>query len=69
MKALFICDNKEEWTNLSQLFMGNFPKVELVCALNGHDAIAETGVAFLVIGIPKISHDTVILFSTGPKGR
>ncbi|OUR96752.1 hypothetical protein A9Q84_10450 [Halobacteriovorax marinus] len=39
MKALFICDNKEEWTKLSQLFMGNFPKVELICALNGHDAL------------------------------
>lgn len=39
MKALFICDNKEEWNNLSQLFAGNFPKVELVCAMNGHDAL------------------------------
>jgi hypothetical protein len=39
MKALFICDNKEEWTNLSQIFSANFPKVELICSINGADAL------------------------------
>lgn len=39
MKALFICDNKEEWAGLSQTFSANFPKVELICALNGADAL------------------------------
>jgi response regulator RpfG family c-di-GMP phosphodiesterase len=39
MKAIFICDNKEEWENLNRLFSSNFPKVELICALNGEDAL------------------------------
>mgnify|MGYP000430453335 CR=1 FL=1 len=39
MKALFICDNKEEWENLNKLFNANFPKVELICSLNGADAL------------------------------
>ena len=39
MKAIFICDNKEEWTSLSRIFAVNFPKVELVCSLTGDDAL------------------------------
>ena len=41
MKALFICDNKEEWTNLSKLFTANFPKVELICSINASDALEK----------------------------
>lgn len=39
MKALYICDNKEEWTTLNKLFAGNFPKLELICTLNADDAL------------------------------
>ncbi len=39
MKALYICDNKDEWLTLNGLFAGNFPKVELICCLNGSDAL------------------------------
>ena len=39
MKALYICDNKEEWESLNRLFAGNFPKIELICCLNGNDAL------------------------------
>lgn len=33
VKALFICDNKDEWNLLSNLFKTHFGHVELVCAL------------------------------------
>lgn len=39
MKALFVCDNKEDWGLLSNLFKAHFSNVELVCALNGEKAM------------------------------
>lgn len=39
MKALFICDNKEDWGLLSNLFKAHFTKVDLVCALGGGSAM------------------------------
>ncbi|EQC52614.1 HD domain-containing phosphohydrolase [Bacteriovorax sp. DB6_IX] len=39
MKALYICDDKEEWNHIRNLFASHFPKVELICVLDGNDAI------------------------------
>jgi response regulator RpfG family c-di-GMP phosphodiesterase len=39
MKALYICDDKEEWSHIRNLFSSHFPKVELVCVIDGNDAI------------------------------
>jgi len=39
LKALFICDEKEEWNYLRNIFRAHFSKVELVCAIKGADAI------------------------------
>lgn len=39
MKALYICDNKEEWRPISNLFHSHFPKVELVCSMKGQEAL------------------------------
>lgn len=39
MKALFVCDQKEEWTLLTNLFHAHFSGVELVCVLRASDAI------------------------------
>lgn len=39
MKALYICDNKEEWRPLHNLFHSHFPKVEFVCSLKGVEAL------------------------------
>ncbi len=39
MKALFICDNKEEWGLLRNLFHAHFSKVELICAIKASDAL------------------------------
>ncbi len=39
MKALFICDQKEEWSTHSNLFKTHFKDVELVCAIKGSDAL------------------------------
>ncbi|CAM9872365.1 unnamed protein product, partial [Chrysoparadoxa australica] len=39
LKALFICDQKDEWTLLTNLFHAHFTGVELICALKGSEAI------------------------------
>lgn len=39
MKALFICDEKEEWNLLRNIFHAHFSKMELVCVLKGEDAL------------------------------
>ena len=39
MKALFICDEKEEWNLLRNIFHAHFRKMELICVLRGSDAI------------------------------
>ena len=39
MKALYICDNKEEWGLLSNLFKAHFSKIELICALKTNQAL------------------------------
>lgn len=39
MKALFICDDKEEWNYLRNIFRAHFSKVELICAIKGSDAM------------------------------
>lgn len=38
MKALYICDDKEQWGFIRNLFSSHFPKVELICVINGNDA-------------------------------
>ncbi|MCK5883829.1 MAG: hypothetical protein KAG61_09085 [Bacteriovoracaceae bacterium] len=46
MKAIFICDNKDEWGIYSNLFKAHYPKIELTCKLNLRDVarhIAEQG--------------------------
>lgn len=39
MKALYVCDNKEEWNLLRNIFHAHFSKVELICAIKGADAL------------------------------
>ena len=39
MKALYICDEKEEWDHFRSIFNRFFPRIELICVLNGDDAI------------------------------
>ena len=39
MKALFVCDDKEQWNELSTLFRTHLPKIELICAIKGSDAM------------------------------
>jgi response regulator RpfG family c-di-GMP phosphodiesterase len=39
LKALFICDQKEEWNTHTVLFKQHFPNCELVCAIKGEDAL------------------------------
>jgi hypothetical protein len=39
VKALFICDEKEEWNLLRNIFHAHFPKIELVCVQKGQDAL------------------------------
>lgn len=39
MKALFVCDDKEQWNELYNLFRTHLPKIELICAIKGSDAI------------------------------
>lgn len=39
MKALFICDNKEEWNLIQNIFHAHFPKVEIICAIKSTDGL------------------------------
>lgn len=39
LKALFICDQKEEWTLLTNLFHAHFSGIELICVLKASDAL------------------------------
>lgn len=39
MKALFVCDEKEEWTLLTNLFHAHFKKISLVCVRKPHEAM------------------------------
>lgn len=39
MKALFVCNDKEEWNLLHKIFKSHFPKIELMCVLAGEDAL------------------------------
>ena len=39
MKALYICDEKDEWGYIRDSFKNCFPDIELHCAMNGDDAI------------------------------
>lgn len=39
MKALFICDEKEEWNLLRNIFHAHFPKIELICVQKGQEAL------------------------------
>jgi response regulator RpfG family c-di-GMP phosphodiesterase len=39
LKALFICDDKEDWNLLRNLFHAHFNKVELICVTSGKDAL------------------------------
>lgn len=38
MKALYVCDDKEGWGFIRNLFSSHFPKVELICVISGNDA-------------------------------
>lgn len=39
MKALFVCNDKEEWNLLHKIFNSHFSKIELMCVLGGEDAL------------------------------
>jgi len=39
MKALFVCDEKEEWNLVRNLFHAHFKKLELICVMRGSDAL------------------------------
>ena len=39
MKALYICDEKEEWQHIRSILNRFFPRLELICVLSGEDAI------------------------------
>ncbi len=39
MKALFICDEKEEWNLLRNLFHTHLKKLELICVMKGAEAL------------------------------
>lgn len=39
MKALFVCDDKEEWNLLSNLFHTHLKKLELICVMRGSEAL------------------------------
>lgn len=39
MKALFICNDKEEWNLLHKIFTSHFKKIELMCVLDGETAL------------------------------
>ena len=39
MKALFICDEKEEWNLLRNLFHAHLNKLELICVMRGAEAL------------------------------
>ncbi len=39
MKALFVCDEKEEWTLLTNLFHAHFKKISLICVRKSHEAM------------------------------
>ncbi len=39
MKALFICDEREDWILLINIFHAHFPKIELICAQTGQEAL------------------------------
>ncbi len=39
MKALFVCDEKEEWNLLRNLFHTHFKKLELICVMRGSEAM------------------------------
>ena len=38
LKALFVCNDKEEWNLLHKIFGSHFSKIELMCVLAGEDA-------------------------------
>lgn len=60
MKALYICDNKEDWGLVSNLFKVHFSKVELVCALKAQTAMEYLNFEgpFAVILIDATMKDT-----------
>lgn len=39
LKALFVCNDKEEWNLLHKIFGSHFSKIELMCVLAGEDAL------------------------------
>ena len=39
MKALYICDEKEEWQHIRSILNRFFSRLELICVLSGEDAI------------------------------
>jgi hypothetical protein len=39
LKALFICDQKEEWTLLTNLFHAHFSGIEVICVLRKEEAM------------------------------
>jgi HD-GYP domain-containing protein (c-di-GMP phosphodiesterase class II) len=60
MKALYICDNKEDWALVSNLFKAHFSKVDLICALKAQTAMEYLNFEgpFAVILIDATMKDT-----------
>ena len=62
MKAVFICDNKEEWEFYTNVFKLHFSKIELICKISVKDAIqfiSEDGAPLFVIIDALIKGDTL----------
>ncbi|MBT3584387.1 MAG: hypothetical protein HN509_05755 [Halobacteriovoraceae bacterium] len=63
MKALFICDDKDEWEIIRNIFKSKFPKISVMFALRGSDAMdylsyeGPFGLILIEVGI-KSDHPT-----------
>lgn len=62
MKAVFVCDNKEDWEFYTNLFKLHFSKIELICKISVKDAIqfiSEDGPPLFVIIDSLVRGDTL----------
>ncbi len=77
MKAIFICDNKDEWEIYSNLFKVHYPKIELTCKLNLKDVarhVSEAGPPLFTIidsllkedSLEKVFHEVCMLTERRP---
>lgn len=66
MKVLFISDKPQECDDLNRIFLGNFPKIELVCFNKGQEALEQiphtSGLQFTIIDLAHKSDSIITLF-------